>query len=500
MPAASSLHLESVGSRDEARAVFGRFFRGSSAYRAYLGAQGLASSEVEADALPWERIPLLTKKGFYAAKSWRDLVPEEARRDVFAVIRSSGSTSGGAGGGFFWPQLKSSAARLAPLYADTLIQTFALRDKGTLVITGLSMGSWAGGEQFSFMFKSLALRPDLRVVVFSPGNQHAEILEIIEACHEDFEQIIVGLCPSAIFYLERLAQQKGQVLPLAKMRFWVTGEPFPEAMRLDLQARSGAREPSMLSVYGSADTGVIGVESPALIRLRQELSANSDWALELGMASRLVPNLYHLVPGAAYYERVADELVVTQWQGVPLVRYNLQDRARLFSWKELRAFMSAKNPAQSAFWENKDLEGLPDVVSVEGRSQGCVFLCGSNIFESMIQESFALSRLETIGSGHFVCWTEIEQGQQVLCWQIELKDKVPRPSATEELALKAELVDALGRQQPEFAEDYDKFYKPFEGQGLHIFRLHFCEAPHLAAHPKLKAHFKRKTLIDHGPL
>jgi hypothetical protein len=34
-------------------------------------------------------------------------------------------------------------------------------------------------------------------------------------------------------------------------------------------------------------------------------------------------------------ETVAGELCVTKWQGIPLVRYNLHDSARLYDWSEI---------------------------------------------------------------------------------------------------------------------------------------------------------------------
>ena len=122
-----------------------------------------------------------------------------------------------------------------------LVETYQLAKRKTLAIVGMSLGSWAGGEQFAFLFKMLALRPTLPLVTFSPGNQHVEILEIIDKCHEEFDQILIVLCPSAIFYLERLARQQGFALPLEKIAFLVTGEPFPEEMRRDLQERGRRR-------------------------------------------------------------------------------------------------------------------------------------------------------------------------------------------------------------------------------------------------------------------
>ncbi len=202
----SVISLSEMGCRDSARAVFEKFYQGSKAYRDLIDR---GSSRGAA----WNDLPLLTKKSFYDAHPWRDIVPRDSYRLIYSIIRSSGATNqDGSNRGFFWPQLKDLDARAESRSQAMLTETFQLDKKKTLAVVGMSLGSWAGGEQFSFIFKTLALRSTLPLVTFSPGNQHGEILEIIEKCHEEFDQVLIVLCPSAIFYLDRLARQRGRAL------------------------------------------------------------------------------------------------------------------------------------------------------------------------------------------------------------------------------------------------------------------------------------------------
>jgi phenylacetate-CoA ligase len=490
------LHLNEIGSREYAQSTFERMVAGSKAYRDYLNSLGLGHAF-------WNELPLLTKKNFYSAYPWQALIPHESYSDIYSVIRSSGTTSGQAASrGFFWPQLKSQDAQALLPLRKIVTDTFKLHERRTLVIIGLSLGSWAGGEQFSFFFKSLALMGQLPLVLFSPGNQHREILEIIEGTHEAFDQILIALCPSAIFYLERLAETSGMSLPLEKISFLVTGEPFPESLREDLICRSKKRPEQimMLSVYGSADTGLLGFESLPLIQLRQLLARNPQGAKAFGLLSRSVPSLFHIHAQDVYLEAVQGELVVTRWQGLPLVRYNLEDQVQMFSWKQSCLLAAEVDSDRATLWAEWSQLPLPDFIGIYGRTQGCVFLCGSNIFETMLQEAFNRSRLKEISSGNFIAWTEVQKSQQLLCWQIELKPGVKAPELKKLDELHAELVALVSEQQPEFGEDYEKFYKPFEKDGLRIFRFHFTEAPGLSEHPKLKSMIKRKILVENGPI
>jgi phenylacetate-CoA ligase len=491
----SDFELSEMGSADAARAVFERFYEGSKAYRDLVNRSASRAGE-------WKTLPLLTKKSFYDAHPWRDIVPRESYRSIYSILRSSGTTNtDGSSRGFFWPQLKDLDARMEPRIQSMLVETYQLDKRKTLVIIGMSLGSWAGGEQLSFFFKTLALHSTLPLVTFSPGNQHAEILEVIEKCHEEFDQILIVLCPSAIFYLDRTARQRGRTLPLEKISFLVTGEPFPEDLRLDLQEKGGhgGSHLTMLSLYGSADTGMLGYESLPLIRLRQRLVRQPDLAARVGFEAKSVPNLYHAQLDGVFLEAIDGELIVTKWQGVPLVRYNLEDKVKYLSWRRLCLAAAENDPAEQAVWEGFARLDLPDVVAVSGRSKGCVFLCGSNIFETMLQEVLSRSSLKERSTGAFVAWTDHSQGRQVLSWQIELKAGVAPPSGQSLESLHREFVALLGEQQPEFGDDYERFYRPLEGEGLRIFTFFFCESPKLSDHPKYASGIKRKVLVEHGP-
>jgi len=495
------LFLTRFGSEAVARSVTERFYNGSPAYRRLIDATLQTVGKSAFHELRWEELPILTKDNFYAANPWREYLPKESYRDIYSILRSSGTTNAdGTGRGFFWPQLRSHDIALGPQLQARLIETFQLDVRKTLVIVGLSLGSWAGGEQFSFIFKSLALQNGFPLVVFSPGNQHAEILELIDAIHQEVDQIIIALCPSAIFYLEKLAEQTGRILPLAKIAFLVTGEPFLEELRLDWARRAGRKghEPTILSVYGSADTGILGAESAPLIRLRQFLHAHPDVAHELGFAAASIPNLYHMQPGEAFYEVVDGELVITRWQGIPLARYNLKDRVRLYSWPMLCQTLALADHGNAVLWSKLADQSLSDVISVAGRAHGCLFLCGSNIFESMLEAVFSRSDLRDLSTGMFCVWTELDGGRQVLCWEVELKEGQAEPNELAIQQLHDQLVQLLGQEQPEFADDHETFYRPFEESGLRIFRFIFTPAPRLSAMQRQA--IKRKIILERGPL
>jgi phenylacetate-CoA ligase len=171
-----------------------------------------------------------------------------------------------------------------------------------------------------------------------------EIIDIITDVEPRVDLIVLFLCPSYIRYLQLRAESLGKTLPLSKLRYMVLGESIPECMRMSLQARAGVppHEPFMLSSYASADTGMLGIESPSSVALRKLLTLNEGLAAELGF-SQPVPHLFHYCAPDAYLETIDGELCVTRWQGIPIVRYNLHDRVRLYRWRTPRGAVLKSN-------------------------------------------------------------------------------------------------------------------------------------------------------------
>ena len=97
----------------------------------------------------------------------------------------------------------------------------------------------------------------------------------------------------------------------------------------------------MLSLYAKPDTTVIGTESLALSAIRKLFHRHKSLSHEMGYGDS-IPHFFHYTDQDAYLEVVNDELVITKWQCVPLVRYNLHDKVKLYSWKELRQLVLSR--------------------------------------------------------------------------------------------------------------------------------------------------------------
>jgi len=451
------LRLSCYGNKDAARQMPLRAWDEVEAYRKFLNIYGLT----DITKLPFEELPFTDKQNYYSRWPYISLVPPSHWPSIYFMFRSSGSS----GRPLYWPQLKIQYGEFDRHFEHDLIRLFQIENKPTLAIVGLALGSWIGGDLFSWALKNIALRSTYPLTVFSCGNQHEEILEIITKAHKTFKQILIFFCPSAIGHLFFLAQQSKIVLPYSKLRFITIGEPFSETLRQNLNRKCHVvlPETALASGYGTADTGAIGMESLRSIGLRVLLHNSKALREALGI-SETVPNLYHIYARDAYLETVEKELIITRWQGIPLIRYNLHDKSEILRWRAINnvikdiKFDNEYRPLQALVVNNPN---LPDLLAIYGRSDQTVFLCGTNISEMMLSESMQDEELLRMSSGNFYVIISEERGRQRLHWHIEL-NYGKKPSLKLQEFFYKTLIQRLGQLQPEFAVDYGNIYRRWD--------------------------------------
>ncbi|MCB1376932.1 MAG: hypothetical protein KDK89_00970 [Alphaproteobacteria bacterium] len=454
----SSFTARSLGSREKAERIANRALGHIKAYRSFVSSQGIGPD------VPFEHLPLQDKESYLRQYPFADLLGDDFA-DTFTIFSSAGS----AARSFYWPQLKTGYADAAANLRLLLETTYAIDRHSTLAVVGLALGSWIGGDILSWLLKDVAIATPYPFAVFSPGNKHEEIVSILRAAAGLVDRILLVCCPSAIGHLVLLAEQLGEPLPLEKMRYLVIGEPFPEALRLDLARRSGvaAGDVLMMSVYGSADTGVMGFESPATILLRQLCYRDAEIAASLGIEG-VIPHFFHHADPGTYLEEVAGELCITRWQGIPLVRYNLHDQVQLFDWPGLVRQLSAQAERQPSLASvmpmltaHSGLLPSSGIIAIAGRADFCLNLCGTKLSEAMLDEAMRSEDLADTLTGVYLASVVTEDGRQRLSIRLETRYAPGKPAEVVD-AVYPRLVQAIGRAQPEFLDDWTNIYRRWD--------------------------------------
>jgi phenylacetate-CoA ligase len=464
-----------LGSKEIAEQVAQRAQQVIPAYKHYLKIQGFKPTE------PFEQLPQLDKESYILAYSFPELLADDYEQ-CFAIFRSSGSS----GSKFYWPQLNYVGRPSATLLRDFLEKTFYVHQKKTLVIVGLNINGWMGGEILSWVLKSIAIDAPYPFYVFSPGNQPDEIVEIVYKMNPFVDQIILYIVPSALTHLHLKANQAKKLLPIEKLKYMVTGETFPENIRISLQNQAGVGEdtPFMFSMYGSVDTGGLGIESLDTIVLRKLLYKNKPLADSLGIESP-IPHFFHFASTETFLETVDNHLCITRWQGIPLVRYILHDQVVLYDWKMLKdsIFTSKHLNSKDEPWlkilaATSDL--LPDLLAVSGQADRYLTLDGINFMEYMLDAAVKSEELHPILTGLYQARIFTKNDRNYLVFDLETRDSVyPSEEVVNEVYYT--LVQNLGQIQTSFLEAWKNNYSAWDStHELRVLQLNFQPWPSLS--------------------
>ncbi|MDJ0724477.1 MAG: hypothetical protein QNJ38_05130 [Prochloraceae cyanobacterium] len=481
-----------LGSKEIAEQTARRVQKVVPAYQRFLTDNNIRIGE------PFEMLPRSDKKSYALAYPFEELLGDDYE-DILGIFSSSGSS----GNLFYWPSLKSTNRSTPSNLRKFLEQRFAIDRKKTLAIVGTSLGSWLGGEHFSWMLKSIIMDTPYPFWVFSPGNKIEQIINLIDRIDALVDQIVIFIVPSTIAHLHLKASQLNKPLPLNKLKYIATGEPFPESVRISLQKLAGLDEttPFMFSAYGSADTGGLGIESIETVALRQLLYQNQTLAKQL-IKDSTIPHFFHFIAADTYVEIIDGNLAVTKWQAIPLVRYILYDRVSFYSWQELtEAILASKylilpedRPLINVITGAKNLVG--DLIAVTGRSDSTLVLNGCNLTEYMLDEAVKCEELQELTTGLYRAKIIYENNKQYLNFDLEIKEGVSADLKTTEIIFSC-LVRKLGKVQPIFLNSWQNIYSESDRDpSKRILRLNLLPWPSLSQ--KTETSIKQRGILKNS--
>src|SRR5262249_1472293 len=158
-------------------------------------------------------------------------------------------------------------------------------------------------------------------------------------------------------------------------RLVLAGEVISEDWRDLMAERLGLADPARdtASLYGTADGGVLGNETPVSIAARRFLARDPAAARALFGQARL-PTLVQCDPFERFFEEHEGTLVVSGESGVPLVRYHISDEGGAVPYAVLIERLRARGFDAEAEARRGGLRGIRRLpfVYVFGRSHFAV--------------------------------------------------------------------------------------------------------------------------------
>lgn len=435
------------------------------AYARFLAARGIEPAAVSGFE-QFRALPLMGKADYMQAYS----LPERCFGGSLAGADRVAVSSGSTGRPTFWPRSAAYELDVALRFEQVFRDSFEAQRRTTLAVVCFALGNWVGGLFTTSCCWHLA-RKGYPMMVATPGNNKAEIFRVVRELAPHFDQTVLLGYPPFVKDVIDAGVVEGLDWRAYRPKLVLAGEVFSEEWRELVGGRIGSRSPCFdsASLYGTADGGVLGNETPYSIAIRRWLAKHPDAARQLFGESRL-PTLVQYDPCSRFFEEHQGTLVVSGENSVPLLRYHIADKGGIVAFDAMRAFLRSHgmgSPSALGLPADFKPRELP-FVYVFGRADFTVSFYGANIYPENVSVGLEQDGVVSSVTGKFVLQvSENADGDKSLQVAVELLPGVVVDDSLSS-AIARSIREQLLRLNSEFAH-----YAPTERQlpkvSLHAF-------------------------------
>jgi phenylacetate-CoA ligase len=437
------------------------------AYKAFLTQQQINADNIQTFD-DFQKLPPLTKDNYLKCYPLADFCREGKIESCDTIAASSGST----GKPTFWLRFFTDELAIATRFEQIFYDSFFADNKRTLAVVCFALGTWVGGMFTTNCCRYLSSK-GYPVTVISPGSNKAEILRVIEELSPNFEQTVLLGYPPFLKDVIDTGIARSIKWQQYNIKLVMAGEVFSEEWRNLVGERIGSQNPcyDFASLYGTADAGVLGNETPLSICIRQFLAKNPNAARTLFGESRL-PTLVQYDPMNRFFEVIpsADSnldqkgisrgtLLFSGDNGIPLIRYNILDNGGIITYDGMLEFLSewGFNPTE-VLSNTRGIRNLP-FVFVFGRSNFTISYFGANIYPENIKVGLEQPVIRDWVTGKFVMQIQEDADQnRFLSVVVELAPEI-EASAEKKEAVEDSILTQLKRLNSEFANYVPQEYQ-----------------------------------------
>jgi phenylacetate-CoA ligase len=339
-------------------------------------------------------LPLMTKDTYLRRHPLPRLCRGGRIDDSDMIAVSSGST----GRPTIWPRSLVDELHIARRFEQIFRDGFGAAGRSTLAVVCFPLGTWVGGLFTASCVRHLAAK-GYPITVVAPGNNKGEILRVLPELGPHFDQVVLLGYPPFVKDVIDTGVAEGLDWSTYAIKLVLAGEVFSEEWRDLVARRAGMANPvtDSASLYGTADAGVLGNETPLSVSIRRFLAGRPELASELFGDLRL-PTLVQYDPGSRFFEAKDGTLLFSGDSGIPLIRYHIADEGGVLPYRELldvcvrHGFEPVPGPE------------LP-FVYVFGRSLFAVSFFGANVYPENVAVALEQPVISEQVTGKFVLET-----------------------------------------------------------------------------------------------
>ena len=284
------------------------------------------------------KIPLTDKNNYLYKYTLKEkILSNQEIADFYMVCTSSGSSDKPT----IWLRdlLKDESAEFA--HSKFLNDNFNVFNRKTLIIISFGMGTATAGMMHARLSWELSRKE--KVTVITPDVDVEKTAWLIESLYKYYDQVICIGYPPLI----------GKVIDNAlKKRFsvkkWNLNIAFAGGSVSALWRKSIADKISkdrdltkVVGFYGCSEAGILGFETPQINKIINYCIKDKKLRFEL-FGSDNLPTIVELgIPGK-FVEILNDELILTIDQPVPLIRYNVYDKASFLNINKVKSILEKR--------------------------------------------------------------------------------------------------------------------------------------------------------------
>jgi len=417
------------------------------AYKTFLAQQNINPASIQTFE-DFQKLPPITKENYISRHPLADLC-RHGLQACDMIAASSGST----GKPTFWTRFFTDELQIAIRFEQIFHDSFHADSKSTLAVICFTLGTWVGGMFTTNCCRYLGSK-GYPITVITPGNNKEEILRVVQELGSAFEQVVLLGYPPFLKDVIDTGIARGVEWQQYQVKLVMAGEVFSEEWRSLVGERIGSQNPcyDSASLYGTADAGVLGNETPLSICIRRFLAENADAAKALFGESRL-PTLVQYDPLSRFFEVEDGTLFFTGNNGIPLIRYNILDTGGIITYDAMLHFLAewGFNPVEEL--KNQSGRGIHQLpfVYVFGRSNFTVSYFGANIYPENVTVGLEQPVIKEWVTGKFVLQVKEDADKnRFLSVVVELAAEV-EGSEEKTQAIANSILSQLKRLNSEFA-------------------------------------------------
>ncbi|XWK88800.1 MAG: phenylacetate--CoA ligase family protein [Phormidium sp.] len=424
------------------------------AYQRFLKAENINPETIQTLA-DFSQLPQVTKENYLKVYSLAQLCKNGNIESCDIIAASSGST----GKPTFWPRFFSDELAITIRFEQIFHDSFFADSRRTLAVVCFTLGTWVGGLFTTNCCRYLASK-GYPITVIAPGNNKEEIFRVVQELGGAFEQVVLLGYPPFIKDVVDTGIARGVEWQKFNIKMVFAGEVFSEEWRSLVGERVGSTNfcYDSAALYGTADAGVLGNETPLSICIRRWLANHPEAAKSLFGESRL-PTLVQYDPLSRFFEVENGQLLFSGDNGVPLIRYNILDTGGIIAYDEMLSFLGRYGfDPLTTLAEERPIRELP-FVYVFGRSNFTVSYFGANIYPENVTVGLEQPLIKEWVTGKFVLQVKEDADQnKYLSIVVEL---APGIEANEEMkvAIANSILSQLQRLNSEFANYVPQAYQ-----------------------------------------